>query len=61
MNDNIKQLLGDAVKLLNSVQKRLYGYVKNKYNDLKRYIDLSKIMHVVTQIMIKFSLLKHDR
>lgn len=53
MNDNLKQLLGDAVKLLDSVQKRLYGYEKKKYNDLKRYIDLSKIMHVVTQIMIK--------
>jgi hypothetical protein len=44
VNNNLKQLLSDAVKLLDSAQNRLYGYEKNKYNDLKRYIDLSNIM-----------------
>lgn len=44
VNNNLKQLLIDAVKLLDSGQNRLYGYEKNKYNDLKKFIDLSNIM-----------------
>ena len=44
VNNNLKELLADAVKLLDSAKNRLLGYEKNKYNDLKRYIDQSNIM-----------------
>lgn len=44
-DNNLKELLIAAVKLLDSAQNRLLGYEKNKYNDLKRYIDLSNIMN----------------
>ena len=44
VNNNLKELLIDAVKLLDSAQNRLLGYEKSKYHDLKRYIDLSNIM-----------------
>ena len=36
VNNNLKQLLSDAVKLLDSAQNRLYGYEKNKYHDLNK-------------------------
>lgn len=44
INNNLKELLINAIKLLDSAQNRLLGYEKNKYNDLKRYIDQSNIM-----------------
>jgi hypothetical protein len=44
INNNLKDLLINAVKLLDSAQHRLLGYEKNKYKDLKRYIDQSNIM-----------------
>jgi len=45
VNNNLKELLIDAVKLLDSAQNRLLGFEKDKYHDLKRYIDLSNIMN----------------
>ena len=44
VNNNLKELLIDAVKLLDSAKNRLLGFEKSKYNDLKRYIDQSNIM-----------------